>query len=148
MYATGRVAKTKDIGMENAGIKSEKGFIPVDEYSKTNVDNIYAVGDVTNRIALTPVALMEGNSLADTLYGGMDRKCDHEFVASTVFSTPEIGTVGYTEEEAVEKFKDITVYKSKFRAMKHSFPKSETYTLFKIIVDTNTDKVIGVHAAT
>lgn len=148
MYATGRKGKVDKLNLEAAGVKSENSFIEVDEYSQTNVDNIYAVGDVTDRIALTPVALMEGHSLADTLYGGMDRKCDHEFVASTVFSTPEIGTVGYTEEEAAEKFKDITVYKSKFRAMKHSFPKSETYTLFKIIVDTKTDKVVGVHAAT
>lgn len=112
------------------------------------MDNIYAVGDVTNRMALTPVALMEGHRLADTLFGGMDRKCDHEYVASTVFTTPEIGTVGYTEEEAAKKFKDIAVYKSRFRAMKHSFPKSETYSLFKIIVDTNTDVVVGVHVAT
>ena len=148
MYATGRKGKIDKLNLEAAGVESKNSFIEVDEYSKTNVDNVYAVGDVTDRIALTPVALMEGHSLADTLYGGMDRKCDHEYVASTVFSTPEIGTVGYSEDEAVEKFKDITVYKSRFRAMKHSFPKSETYSLFKIIVDTNTDKVVGVHAAT
>jgi glutathione reductase (NADPH) len=103
---------------------------------------------VTDRIVLTPVALMEGRRLADTLFGGMDRKVDHEFVASTVFTNPEIGTVGYTEEEAAEKFKDITVYKSRFQPMKHSFPKSEMYTLFKLIVDTKTDKVVGCHVAT
>jgi len=149
MYATGRNAKTDKLGLESAGVKTVKGgFIPVDDYSKSNVDNIYAVGDVTGRIALTPVALMEGHRVADTLFGGMDRKVDHEFVASTVFTTPEIGTVGYTEEEAAEKFKDIAVYKSRFRAMKHSFPKSETYSLFKIIVDSKTDKVVGVHVAT
>jgi len=149
MYATGRNAKTEKLGLESAGVETVKGgFISVDEYSKSNVDNIYAVGDVTDRIALTPVALMEGHRLADTLFGGMDRKCDHEYVASTVFTTPEIGTVGYTEEEAAEKFKDIAIYKSRFRAMKHSFPKSETYSLFKIIVDTKTDKVVGVHVAT
>jgi len=149
MYATGRNAKTEKLGLESAGVETGKGgFISVDEYSKSNVDNIYAVGDVTDRIALTPVALMEGHRLADTLFGGMDRKCDHEYVASTVFTTPEIGTVGYTEEEAAEKFKDIAIYKSRFRAMKHSFPKSETYSLFKIIVDTKTDKVVGVHVAT
>merc|ERR1712137_944163 len=100
----------------------------------------------TNRIALTPVALMEGHRLADTLFGGMDRPVDHEFVAETVFTTPELGMIGYTEEDAVEKFGDIDVYKSRFRAMKHSFPKSETYTLFKLIVDAKTTKVIGVHA--
>merc|ERR1712129_29655 len=148
LYATGRKGKIKNLNLESAGVKTEGSFIPVDDYSKSNVDNIYAVGDVTNRIALTPVALMEGHSLADTLFGGKDRKTDHKFVASTVFTNPEIGIVGYTEQEAVEKFKDITIYKSKFRAMKHSFPKSETYSLFKIIVDTNTDVVVGVHVAT
>jgi len=148
MYATGRGGKIENLNLESAGVKTEGSFIPVDEYSKTNVDGIYAVGDVTDRIALTPVALMEGHSLADTVFGGMDRKCDHAHVASTVFTNPEIGTVGYTEDEAAEKFKDIAVYKSKFRAMKHSFPKSETYSFFKIIVDSKTDKVVGVHVAT
>merc|ERR1712176_1420146 len=148
LYATGRKGKTENLNLESAGVATEGSFIHVDEYSKTNVDNIFAVGDVTDRIALTPVALMEGHRLADTLYGGMDRPVDHEFVAATVFTNPEIGTCGYTEEEAVEKFKDITVYKSRFRAMKHSFPKSEVYSLFKIIVDTKTDKVIGCHIAT
>merc|ERR1712176_498305 len=148
LYATGRKGKTENLNLESAGVATEGSFIHVDEYSRTNVDTIYAVGDVTDRIALTPVALMEGHRLADTLFGGKDRKVDHEFVASTVFTNPEIGTVGYTEEEAATKFKDITVYKAKFRAMKHSFPKSETYSLFKIIVDTKTDKVVGVHVAT
>ena len=134
--------------MESAGVHTENGFIPVDNYSRTNVDGVYAVGDITDRIALTPVALMEGHRLADTLFGGMDRPVDHEFVAETVFTTPEIGSVGYTEEEAVEKFKNVDIYKTRFRAMKHSFPKSEAYTFFKIVVDANTDKVVGVHAVT
>merc|ERR1711957_294824 len=149
LYATGRKGKTDKLNLESIPeLKMDKSFIPVDEYSKTNVDGIYAVGDVTNRIALTPVALMEGHSLADTVFGGLDRPVDHEFVAATVFTNPEIGTVGYTEEEAAAKFKDIAVYRSKFRPMKHSFPNSETYSLFKIIVDSNTDKVVGVHCAT
>jgi len=148
LYATGRKGKIENLNLESAGVHHENSMIPVDKYSKTNVDNIYAVGDVTDRIQLTPVALMEGHSLADTLYGGMDRPCDHEFVASTVFTNPEIGVVGYTEEEAAAKFQDIAVYKSKFRAMKHSFPGSETYSLFKLIVDSNTDKVVGCHVAT
>uniref|UniRef100_A0A7S2IFZ0 Uncharacterized protein n=1 Tax=Helicotheca tamesis TaxID=374047 RepID=A0A7S2IFZ0_9STRA len=148
MYATGRNGKTDTLNLDAAGVATEGTFIPVDNYSKTNVDNIYAVGDVTDRIALTPVALMEGHRLADTLFGGMDRPTDHEYVASTVFTTPEIGTVGYTEEEAVEKFQNVAVYKSKFRPMKHSFPKSEAYSLFKIIVATDTDRVVGVHVAT
>jgi len=148
LYATGRKGKISNLNLESAGVKTEGSFIPVDEYSKTNVDGVFAVGDVTNRIALTPVALMEGHRLADMVFGGIDRKVNHKFVASTVFTNPEIGTVGYTEEEAVEKFRDVTVYKSKFKPMKHSFPKSEVFSLFKIIVDTKTDKVIGVHIAT
>jgi glutathione reductase (NADPH) len=147
MYATGRAGKIDTLNLESAGVETKGSFIPVNDYSKTNVDNIYAVGDVTDRIALTPVALMEGHRLADTLFGGMDRKVDHDMVASTVFTNPEIGTVGFTEEEAAAKFQDIAVYKTKFRAMAHSFPNSETYSFFKIIVDTKTDKVVGVHIA-
>jgi len=148
LYATGRKGKIDKLNLESAGVKTQGTFIPVDKYSKTNVGNVFAVGDVTDRMALTPVALMEGHRLADTVFGGMDRPVDHEFIASTVFTNPEIGTVGYTEEEAAEKFKDITVYKSRFPPMMHSFPKSENYTLFKIIVDTKTNKVIGCHCAT
>lgn len=147
LMATGRKGKIEGLNLESAGVETKGSFIPVDDYSRTNVDNIYAVGDVTDRIALTPVALMEGHRLADTLFGGMDRKVDHEFVASTVFTTPEIATVGYTEEEAVEKFKDVTIYKTRFRPMSHSFPKSECYSFFKLIVDTKTDTVVGCHIA-
>jgi glutathione reductase (NADPH) len=147
MYATGRKGRIEQLQLDKAGVESKGSFIPVDNYSRTNVPSVYAVGDVTDRIALTPVALMEGHRLADTLFGGKDRPVDHNYVASTVFTNPEIGTVGYTEEEAVEKFRDITVYKNRFRAMRHSFPKSETYSLFKIIVETATQKVVGVHIA-
>lgn len=148
LMATGRKGNTGRLNLESAGVETRDSFIPVNEYSRTNVENIYAVGDVTDRIALTPVALMEGHCLADTLFGGKDRPSDHEYVASTVFTTPEIATIGYTEEEAATKFKDITVFKTKFRPMSHSFPKSETYTCFKVIVETKTDKVVGVHLAT
>ena len=134
--------------LDGVGVQTKNSFIPVNEYSQTNVPSIYAVGDITDRMALTPVALMEGHRLADTLFGGKDRPVDHEYVASTVFTTPEIGTVGYTEEEAVAKFGDIDVYKNRFRAMKHSFPKSETYSLFKLIVETKTQRVVGCHVAT
>ena len=147
MYATGRKGKTDSLNLESAGIETKGSFIPVDSYSKTNVENIYAVGDVTDRMALTPVALMEGHSLADTVFGGKDRPVDHEFVAATVFTTPELGTIGFTEEEAAEKYKDITIYKNKFKPMAHSFPKSEMYSLMKLIVDTATDKVVGCHIA-
>ena len=148
LMATGRKGKIDGLNLESAGVETKGSFIPVNEYSRTNVENIYAVGDVTDRIALTPVALMEGHRLADTLFGGMDRPVDHKMVASTVFTTPELATIGYTEEEAAAEFKDITVYKTRFRPMSHSFPKSDTFTVFKIIVDTATDKVVGVHLAT
>ena len=147
LMATGRKGKIDRLNLDAAGVHHENSFIPVNEYSRTNVDNIYAVGDVTDRIALTPVALMEGHRLADTLFGGMDRKVDHDMVASTVFTNPEIGTCGLTEEEAVAKYKDVTIYKTKFRPMKHSFPKSNTFTLFKLVVDSKTDKVVGCHIA-
>lgn len=150
MYATGRKGKIDVLDLDTAvpDLKTEGSFIPVDAYSRTNIDNIYAVGDVTNRMALTPVALMEGHSLADTLYGGMDRPVDHASVASTVFTTPEIGTVGYTETEAASKYQNITIFKTRFRPMMHSFPQTEAYTMMKVIVDTATDKVIGCHIAT
>jgi glutathione reductase (NADPH) len=150
MYATGRKGKIDGLNLDKAvpDLKINGSFIPVDNYSKTNIDNIYAVGDITDRMALTPVALMEGHSLADTLYGGMDRPVDHHMVASTVFTTPEIGTVGYTEAEAVSKFKDVTVFKTRFKPMAHSFPKTEAFTMMKIIVETSTDKVVGCHIAT
>jgi len=149
MYATGRVGKSGNIGLETVPELNTKGsFIPVDDYSRTNVPGIYAVGDITDRMALTPVALMEGHCLADTVFGGIDRPVDHVNVASTVFTTPELGTVGYTEEAAAEKFKNISVFKTRFKPMAHSFPKTEAYTLMKIIVDTATDKVIGCHIST
>jgi len=148
MYAAGRKGKVDGLGLDAAGVRTEGSFIPVDEYSRTNVPSVYAVGDITDRIALTPVALMEGHRMADTVFGGMDRPCDHEYIASTVFTTPEVGTVGYSEEDAAAKFGDVDVYRSRFRAMKHSFPKSETYSLFKIIVDSKTQRVVGCHLAT
>jgi glutathione reductase (NADPH) len=150
MYATGRKGKIDGLNLDhpNVGVHTTGSFISVDEYSRTNIPNIYAVGDITNRIALTPVALMEGHRLADTLFGNKDRKVDHEYVASTVFTTPEIGTVGYTEEDAVTKFGNVDIYRNRFRAMKHSFPQSEVYSLFKLIVETKTQRVVGCHIAT
>jgi len=146
MYATGRKGKSDNIGLETVPELHTKGsFIPVDEYSRTNVPGIYAVGDITDRMALTPVALMEGHCLADTVFGGMDRPSDHEYVASTVFTNPELGSVGYTEEAAVEKFNNIWVFKTRFKPMAHSFPKTEMYTMMKVIVDSATDRVVGCH---
>jgi glutathione reductase (NADPH) len=148
LMATGRVGKIDTLNLDGAGVHNERSFVPVNGYSQTNVPHIYAVGDVTDRIALTPVALMEGHRLADTLFGGMDRSVDHDLVASTVFTNPEIATCGLTEAEAVEKYQNVKVFKTRFRPMKHSFPGTETYSLFKLLVETDTDTVVGCHVAT
>jgi glutathione reductase (NADPH) len=149
LMATGRKGKTDTLNLSAAGVTTKDSFIPVDQYSQTNIPHIYAVGDVTDRIALTPVALMEGHRLADTVFGGMDRPVDHAMVASTVFTSPvEVGTVGLTEEAAVQHYQNVTIYKTRFRPMKFAFPKAETYSLFKLIVDSTTNKVLGCHIAT
>ncbi len=148
LYATGRncIPKTKNIGLEECGVQMDRnGVIAVDAMSKTTVDNIYAVGDVTDRINLTPVALHEGHCFADTLYGGVTRKPDHDLVASAVFSDPEIGTVGLTEEAALKKYRNLSVFTSEFRELKHVMTGRETRCLMKIIVSSDDDKVRGVH---
>lgn len=146
-YGTGRNAKTKDLGLESAGVKMDgKGNIPVDAYSQTNVANIYAVGDVTDRMQLTPVALHEGHCFADTVYGGKDRKSSHELICSAVFSQPEIGTVGLTEEQAVAKHKNLSIFTTSFTPMKDRIS-GRTYRkdYMKLVVDDDTDIVVGVH---
>lgn len=154
-YATGRKskAKTEILNLDQVGVKMDKdGNVLVDKDSKTNVDNIYAVGDVTNRINLTPVALHEGHVFADTVFGKLDRTADHEFVCSAVFSNPEIGTVGITEEEIFQneeyKQRNYSVFTSKFTPMKYNMILGPKYRkdLMKIIVDdTNGGRVVGVH---
>ena len=146
MYATGRVPNTAGLGLEKAGVTLEgDGSIAVDEFSKTNVDNIYAVGDVTNRAQLTPVAIREGHAFADTVFGGKTVSVDHSLIPTAVFTQPEMGTVGLTEEEARAQYKTIDIYKSTFRPMKHTLSGSDEKTMMKIIVDGETDKVLGVH---
>ena len=146
MYATGRAPMTANIGLEAAGIElNRKGAVVVDEYSKTSVDNIYAVGDVTDRINLTPVAIREGHAVADTLFGGKPSKADHVDVPSAVFSQPPMGTVGLTEAEAREQYGAVDVYKSDFRAMKHTLSGSDEKVLMKLIVDRASDRVVGCH---
>lgn len=146
MFATGRRPNTKNLGLEEVGVAlDEKGAIEVDEYSKTNIDSIWAVGDVTNRMNLTPVALMEGGAFARTVFGGQNLKPDHENVASAVFTQPPVGTVGLTEQQAIEKYGDIDVYTSNFRPMKATLSGLPDRTFLKLIVETATDKVVGVH---
>ena len=117
----------------------------VDGYSRTNVASIYAVGDVTNRINLTPVAIREGHAFADTVFGGKDIRVDHVNVASAVFTTPELGTVGLTEAQAREQFDVVDIYSTGFRPMKATLSGSTERTAMKIVVDGKTDKVLGVH---
>lgn len=146
VFAIGRVPKTMGLGMENAGIETDQiGAIIVDEYNRTNVENIYAIGDVTNNIQLTPVAIREGHAFADSLFGGNRRTVDYTNIPTAVFSNPPIASVGLTEEEAEEKYGDISVYRSDFRAMKNVLAGRNERALYKMIVDKKSDKVIGLH---
>ena len=146
MYATGRAPNTAGIGLEEAGVAlNAKGAVIVDAYSKTSVENIYAVGDVTDRINLTPVAIREGHAVADTLFNNSPSKADHRDVPSAVFSQPPIGSVGLTEAEARELYGDVDIYKSSFRAMKHTLTGRDEKTFMKLIVDRASDRVVGCH---
>ena len=146
LAATGRMPDLKDLGLENTKIEVAKGAVVVDEYNKTAEDHIYAVGDCTNRINLTPVAINEGRAFADTHFGGMSRKMSYENIATAVFTTPEAATVGLTEAEAKEKYGDaVKVYRSKFRPMYYALPGKQEKTLMKLIVETNNNKVVGAH---
>ncbi len=145
MYATGRAPNSKGIGLEEAGVKLDRnGAIVVDEYSKTSVDSIYAIGDVTDRIQLTPVALAEGMAFARTLYDGKPTSVSYENVPSAVFSQPPIGTVGLTEEDARKNHK-VAIYQSRFRPMKHTLSGRDEHAVMKLIVDKETDKILGAH---
>jgi glutathione reductase (NADPH) len=146
MYATGRKPMTENIGLETVGIELDnENAIKVNDQYQTNVPSIYAIGDVTNRVNLTPVALAEGMVLAKHLFGNEDKNVDYSNIPTCVFSQPNIGTVGLTEEEAREQYDDIEVYKSSFKPMKLSLSDSDEKTLMKLIVDKKTDRVIGVH---
>ncbi len=146
MYATGRHPNTRGMGLEDVGVKlGDDHEILVDEYSRTSVDNIYAIGDVTDRMQLTPVALHEAMCLVATLYQGKPTKPGYENIATAVFSTPPIGTVGLTEEEARERFGKVDIYKSRFRPLKHTLTKREHFSFMKLIVDRASDKVLGAH---
>jgi glutathione reductase (NADPH) len=146
MFATGRVPNTDGLGLHDVGVATDQGgAVIVDDWSQTSVDHIYAVGDVTDRIQLTPVAIMEGHSFADTVFGGKPRKPDHHDVPSAVFSQPSVGTVGLTEEEARAKFGEVDIYKSTFRPMRHTLSGRDEQTLMKLIVEPISDRVIGCH---
>ena len=146
MFATGRHPNTVGIGLENAGVVlNPRGAIVVDGDYRTSVPNIYAIGDVTDRINLTPVAIAEGHALADTLFGGKPRGVDYQDVPSAVFSSPPVGTVGLTEADARAKYGEVDIYRSSFRPMKHTLGGREERTMMKLIIDRATDRVVGCH---
>jgi glutathione reductase (NADPH) len=145
-FATGRHPLTTDLGLERAGIHTDrKGAIVVDGQYKTNIPSIYAVGDVTNRVNLTPVALAEGMTVARRLFAGMDPTVDYDNIPTAVFSRPNIGTVGMTQEEAEAAGHEVVLFKSDFRAMVHTMSGRDERTFMKLIVDAKTDRVLGCH---
>jgi glutathione reductase (NADPH) len=146
MFATGRKPNVHGLGLEVVGVRlGETGGIAVDAYSKTTVANIYAVGDVTNRVNLTPVAIREGHAFADTVYGGMPTPVDHTNVPTAVFSEPEVGVVGLTEAQARDRLAKIDIYKTSFRPMKMTLPGRDTRVFMKLVVDGMTQQVVGCH---
>ena len=146
MYATGRKPLTQSLGLKSCGVETDHtGAVVVDEHYRTNLDSVYAIGDVTNRINLTPVALAEGMAFAWDQFSDAAKPVDYEYVPCAVFSQPSLGAVGYTESAAREKFGAITVYKSTFTPLKHTISGSDEKTLMKLLVDDASDRVVGVH---
>lgn len=146
MYATGRLPNTANLGLDRVGIElTPEGAVVVDSFGKSSVDSIYAVGDVTHRYALTPVAIREGQCVANTLFGPRPIAVDHEFIPSAVFSQPPVGTVGLSEARALERYSEIEVYKADFRPMKHTLSGRDERTLVKLLVERESQRVVGAH---
>jgi glutathione reductase (NADPH) len=146
MLALGRIPNTEHLGLEAAGVTLGKtGEIIVDEYSRTNVENIWSVGDVTGRKQLTPVAIHEAMCFIETAFKGNPTKPDFETIATAVFSQPEIGTVGLSEEAASEKFEEIDVYRAAFRPMRNILAGRDEKMIMKLVVDHNSGRVLGAH---
>ncbi len=146
LWAIGRVPKVEGLGLDIAGVAQDKdGAVIVDEFNHTNVPSIYAVGDVTNRVQLTPVAIREGHAFADSVFGNNPRTIDYNTIPTAVFSNPPISGVGMTEDEARATLSDVKIFKSDFRAMKNVLAGRNERSLYKMIVDGATDKVVGLH---
>jgi glutathione reductase (NADPH) len=146
MIATGRRPNTPGLGLEKAGVECDSlGAVKVDAFSQTNVESIYAVGDVTNRVALTPVAIREGHAFAETVFGGKPEAILHSNIPTAVFSTPELGCVGLTEMDARASFDCVDIYLASFRPLKAALSRRAEKTLMKIVVDGVSDRVLGVH---
>jgi glutathione reductase (NADPH) len=147
MYATGRAPNTDRLGLAEIGVElTATGAVVVDEWQRApKVPNIYAVGDVTDRINLTPVAIAEGRAIAETLYNRYPTKMDHADVPSAVFSNPPVGVVGLTEDEARRQYQEIDIYQARFRPMKNTLSGRGERTFLKLVVDAKTDRVVGCH---
>jgi glutathione reductase (NADPH) len=146
LFAIGRKPNVAGLGLEAAGVtRAEHGGIAVDAYSQTSAPHIYAVGDVTNRINLTPVAIREGHAFADTVFGGKPTPVDHANVPSAVFSEPEIGVIGLTEDMARERFKKVDIYRTDFRPLRATLSGRQTRVLMKLVVDGASGRVLGCH---
>lgn len=146
LFATGRVPNTQGLGLEAAGVKlDDKGAIAVDAHYRTSVPSIYAVGDVSTRVQLTPVALAEAMVVVDELFGKGKRRLDYEFIPTAVFTHPNIGTCGYSEIDARAKFGEVTVFSSEFKSLRHTLSGSSERTFMKLVVDRKSDRVVGLH---
>ncbi len=146
LVATGRRPKTDGLGLENAGIVlGPNGEVPVDAYGKTSCDSIHAVGDVTDRVQLTPVAIREGHAFADTVFGGKPRSTSYDHIPSAVFSQPPLAAVGLTEAQARAEYADVKIYTSDFRPMKNLYSGLAERGFYKLVVDGASDRVLGVH---
>jgi len=146
MYATGRTPNTRGLGLEQSGVKlAANGAVVVDEYFESSVPSIYAVGDVIDRVLLTPVALAEGMVVAERLFGAGGRSLDYAGIPTAIFSNPNVGTVGLSEAQARERQGAIDVYRSEFGALKHQLTGSGEKVLMKLVVDRSTERVLGVH---
>jgi glutathione reductase (NADPH) len=150
LFATGRVPNVAGLGLEAAGVaQGDDGAVLVDEHYRTSVPSIHAVGDVTARVQLTPVALSEAMVVVDHLFGApsgrIPRAMEYDFIPSAVFTHPSVGTVGMTEAEARKEFGVISVYRSEFKALRHTLSGSSERTMMKLVVDEATDRVVGLH---
>jgi len=146
LFATGRVPNTQGLGLEAAGVAlDERGAIAVDAHYRSSVPSIYAVGDVSTRVQLTPVALAEAMVVVDELFGKGKRRLDYEFIPTAVFTHPNIGTCGYGELEARAKFGQVTVFSSEFKSLRHTLSGRSERTFMKLVVDTKSDRVVGLH---
>jgi glutathione reductase (NADPH) len=146
LYATGRAPKTRELGLEQAGVELRvNGAVIVDEYSKSNLDSIYAIGDCTDRMMLTPVAIAEGMAVANTLFNDKPMQPGYLNVPTAVFSTPNCATVGLTEHQARQAGYDVDIYRSFFKPLRHTLSGRNERTMMKLVVDRLSDRVLGCH---